>query len=537
MNKATVVIAALLCAVAVQAQNPWPMERQDRWGTARAVVGPDVGKVTTPWIYKTYNNLGLVSNPPSLTQDGLGYLTSWLDNKVLQFGQPNGGMTGTMIVNNWGQATPAVGVQGEVYTATVQSGRLYRINPGDLSFDWTFVTNNSKVSDYDSCSPTIGPDGNVVMGGTGGFVWKIDRNTGKAVWQVQGIGGVVRTIVFTRDDSKVVVSNGNSITAFDYQTGAQKWTKALGSTAGAPGVAPNGTIVVGNGTGNVYGLNPTNGNQVWTFNTGGAVAGGPAFSQDGNFAYVASYDRKLYAAQVTNGARPWIATTSDELRCGPIVDKFGRIYVTTRGAAVYCVNPDGSLRWNVQLDQEIRGPMSLDQDNTLYVPNMQFRIVRQQAMDFDVLGLVVGPGTLASGSKDKLAASDDDDVELHGLPVTTPGYPVMRCTFVTSSPYKKATKFAVALETRASTDTLTQTVELFNNVSGTWQLFDSRPAPTSDTVLRVEVPAIATDFQDNAGGIRARLSYWQNGRSSATGMKAWIDAAKFVDVVPEFKYN
>lgn len=511
------------------------MERQDRWGTARAIVGPDASKVTTPWIYKTYNNLGLVSNCPSLTKDGLGYLTSWLDNKVLQFGHPHGGMTGTMIVNNWGQATPAVGIDGEVYTATVQSGRLYRINPGNLSFDWSFSTNNSKVSDYDSCSPTIGPDGHVMMGGTGGFVWKIDRWTGQYLWRAQGIGSVIRTIVFSRDDTKVIVSNGSSITAFDYQTGAQRWTKAFTSTTGAPGVAPNGTIVVGTALGNVYGLNPTNGNQIWTFVAGGAVAGGPAFSQDGNFAYVASYDRKLYAVNINNGNRPWVATTADELRCGPIVDIFGRVYVTTRGAAIYCVNSDGSLRWNAQLDQEIRGALSIDGDNTLYVPNMQFRIVRQQAIDLDVLGLVVGYGKLVGGNKEKLLASDDDYAEFKYSPVSLPDTPVLQATFVTSSLYKRATKLTFELESRASAGTLTQVVELFNTISGTWQVFDTRPAPTVDTILRVDVPPIATDFQDAAGGIRARVTYWQNGKSP--NPRVWIDYAKFTNVVPEFKFN
>lgn len=518
-----------------QAQNPWPMERQDRWGTARAVVGPLPATVTTPWLYKSFDTVGLVSNCPALTSDGLGYVGGWLENKVTQFSQVNGGVTGTFVENNWVQSSPAVGVEGEVYSATVQSGKLYRINPATLSSDWQFTTNNGKVSDYDSCSPTIGPDGNVMMGGTGGIAWKINRQTGDFIWRVQGLGSVIRTIVFTRDDSRVIVSNGSSITAIDYATGVTVWTKALGSTAGAPGVAPNGTIVVGTGNGNVYGLNPTTGNQIWTFVTGGAVSGGPAFSQDGSFAYIGSLDRKLYAAQVSNGARPWAATTSDELREGPVVDVFGRIYVATRTSAVYCLNSDGSLRWNAQLDSDVRGPISIGPKNELYVPNGKLRMIRQQAINLDVLGLLVGHGTLVSGTRDQLLVSDDDYVKLDAPSVELIGQPVMQSTFVTSSPYKKATKFSIVLETRASSASLKQTVELFNTISGTWELVDSRPAPFVDTTQRIDILPLATDYQDNNGGIRARLTYWLNGRPSSKHVQAYVDYAGFVDVVPEFK--
>lgn len=518
-----------------QAQDPWPMERQDRWGTGRAVVGPNINTVTTPWVAKSHTGVGLVTNAPSLTADGLGYVTGWLENKVSELSQATGGVTGTFSVNNWGQCTPAVGKDGEVYAATVLNGQFYCIDRASLNIRWQFVTNNVKINDFDSCSPTIGPDGNVVMGGTSGVAWKFDHRTGALLWKIQGIGTVVKTIVFTRDDKKVIISNGSSVSAYDYATGLPSWTKDLGSTTGAPGVAPNGTIVVGTSSGSVFGLNPTNGNQLWTFATAGACATGPAFSADGVFAYISSYDKKLYAVRVTNGQRPWSLTAVDELRSAPIVDTFGRIYFATRNSMLYCANADGSLRWNAALDYEVRGPMSIGADNTLYVPNGQLRIIKQQALTLESLGLMVDYGSLTLGDQSKLSQSDDQYAVMEAPGVTIPGEPILRATFVTNSPYKKATKFDVVLETQASTPNLTQTVEVFNSVSGTWQLFDTRPAPQVDTTISVNVPALASDFQDVNGGIRARVSYYLLGKPSLSKVQVKIDLARFMNVVPEFK--
>jgi outer membrane protein assembly factor BamB len=46
-----------------------------------------------------------------------------------------------------------------------------------------------------------------------------------------------------------------------------------------------------------------------------------------------------------NGEYLWSTIASSPISAGPIVDADGEIYFATRDAEVYCINPDGSLKW------------------------------------------------------------------------------------------------------------------------------------------------------------------------------------------------
>src|SRR5688500_13457817 len=117
--KRTITWLLLTVAALGAAQHTWPMERQDRWGTGRALMGRAPATITTPWIFKNFTTVGLTSHGPALTSDGLGYINAWVDNILTQFSQTNGAILGSFSTLNWGQSSPAVGVDGEIYVATV----------------------------------------------------------------------------------------------------------------------------------------------------------------------------------------------------------------------------------------------------------------------------------------------------------------------------------------------------------------------------------------------------------------------------------
>ena len=346
------VISSLLIAFAMAAvaQDPWPMERQDRWGTGCAIMGPDAATITTPWVFRTFDDVELVSHGPALAANGNAYASSWVDNLTVKFDQTSGSLLGSYTMNNWGQASPAIGLDGEYYAATVginnDGGKIYRIDPDTMLALWSWDTYTRKMNDWESCSPTVGPDGHVIIGSTQGYVYKLDRTFGMPIWTITHLNQCYKTIVFTRDDSKIIVCHGNNVSAFGYATGWHVWTYTLNATAGAPAVAPDGTVVLGSSNGNVYGLNPNTGIPTWFFVAGGGTLSGPAFSPDGTVAYLSGMDHRLYALRVSDGANLWSWLASDELRESPSVDALGRIYLATRNATISCVNSDGSARWS-----------------------------------------------------------------------------------------------------------------------------------------------------------------------------------------------
>jgi len=404
-----------------------------------------------------------------------------------------------------------------------------------MDYDWSFATQNQWVTDWDACSPTVGPDGDVVVGSSSGNAWRMDRQTGTPVWTVSGLGPVAHTIVFTRDDAKVVVSNHTKIQVFDYATGAPGWVFNPGSVMGQPGVAPDGTIVVGAESGLIYALNPADGSIRWSFASLAKVAAAPAFSLDGSTAYVCGYDRRLYAFRMSDGVRLWSYTAADECREPPTVGFDGRIYFGTRLGLLYCIAPNGSLVWMHNIGGEIRGGISIDQENTLYVPNRILRIIRQQATSYAITNLVVERGSLVSGVVGDLSQSDDAAVRLSGPATPSSLLPIMQVVLSTDTLFAKPTKFSFKLESRSTTTNLLQVTELFNYAMNRWDQVDSRPTTLSDNPIRIDVAAGAENYQNSGGQLKVRVLYRLNGPTPGLNIFVWLDHARYTDVVPRFE--
>src|SRR5688500_3806661 len=107
MRRLALFLVAIAAAFSV-AQDPWPMERQDRWGTGRALTGPDPSTFTTPWVFKKLNTTSPVSHGPALGADGIGYFGTWVNNVCTKFQLGTGSVTGNFSALNYVQSTPAI---------------------------------------------------------------------------------------------------------------------------------------------------------------------------------------------------------------------------------------------------------------------------------------------------------------------------------------------------------------------------------------------------------------------------------------------
>lgn len=519
--------------------NPWPMERFDRWGSGRNSNGPNIGSLTTPWTYKSLD-FGTVSHGPSLDASGRGYAGSWQSVGLIRFDIVTGSILDTFTTNAWGQSTPVLSTDLGVYFGAVDpnggnAGRLFRLGQLSLGQEWQIATGAVKVDDWSSCSPVIGPDGNTVYGSTTGSVWKMTP-AGTEAWRVTGLGSVMHTPVFTRDDALVIVSNGGKVTAINYSTGTTAWEATLNSTAGAPGAAPNGTIVVGSTSGTVYGLNPTNGAVTWSFSAGGPVLAAPAFSLTSGIAYLCSYDRKLYAVNAATGAISWTFTGLDENRAAPTVGTEGRIYFGTMTGLLYCVNENGTEAWHYSMGGAVRGPISLGPDGTLYVPNGLLRIIKQQPTFYEINSILMEKGTLTSGGPPELKASDNSYVRMQGPVKAQVIDPSVRSIFTATSPYAAPTRFSVVVEAAVTVSNVRQTIDLLDTQTGLWVNVDTRNAPQADTSIQIDVNSNAERFMDPVTkAMKIRMAWRQIGPIVvSTTIQARVDVAKFINIVPGF---
>lgn len=355
------------------------MERQDRWGTGKAIDGP--AAYSTPWVAKRLAGNSLTSHGPAIGPDGFAYYGTWVENRINKIDLGTMNLAPEFFSTlSFNVSTPALGNNGQLYTSS--GPRLFSINPTIMDYDWFLNINNTSASDSEGSSPIIGPDGDVICVSSNGRVWRLNPQTGAVIWMRQ-LQECRRTPCFTRDDTKLLIADAGNLRALNYADGTTAWTKAADGYCGAPGAAPNGTIVFGSENGTIFGVNPTTGLEIWRFVPFGKSITAPAF--DGDFAYLTCNDTRLYKFDVNTGTRIWSfqTGTGQNNPAPPSVGFDGRIYFEGRVGHFYCVNPNGTLNWTTNFPNDPRGSLTIDKQGTLFIPSGEVFIIRQTPAHFE----------------------------------------------------------------------------------------------------------------------------------------------------------
>ncbi|MDQ2987199.1 MAG: PQQ-binding-like beta-propeller repeat protein [Armatimonadota bacterium] len=542
MIRVAFILMGSVASLSAMAQvGPWPMEGQDRWGTGRALAGPDPGTQLSPWI--KYRVVGeLVSHGPAIGAQGLGYFGSWIPSQVSKFSLATGSALGSFdTLGNFVQSTPAIGADGQVYLAVAANysnsppGRVFSIDPATMDYDWVFTTSAVKVNDWDSASPRIGPDGDVVISSTTGHAWRLNETNGQPVWTKPGLEAAYHTMAFSRNDAVVYVANGSNLTALNYSDGSLAWNFNAGSEAGAPSVAPDGTVMFGCDGGTVFALNP-NGTIRWSWLTLAAVRAAPAFSSNGR-AYVSGYDSRLYSFDVASGARIWSYTVAGSLRESPGVGFDGRIYVMTIGATLYCLMPDGSLSWSrVVPASEGRGPLSIGDDGTIYAAGSGIYAITQAISSQPPEAFALVRGTHVSGGLAEVLSSDNQYLRYKPGITFSPSQPPVELTFDTTCPRTQMVRLDLRLESGASTTNLYQQIYMRDYQTAQWVEVDARQTTTLDSVVELTLNQNLNRFiQPGTRTVRMRVTWKPNGPIFSIPWQVRIDEVRFA-LLPAYVY-
>ncbi|MDD2823347.1 MAG: PQQ-binding-like beta-propeller repeat protein [Candidatus Daviesbacteria bacterium] len=135
----------------------------------------------------------------------------------------------------------------------------------------------------------------------------LNANVGRVVWKFEADGSILNSAAAY--DNKVFFATLNgSVYAVD-MNGNQVWQKKLNQEgfSAAPLIADN-KIMLGGHDGIFYGLNPDNGNVLWSYNTGAPIMMTAAFNKGAdniNRAFLGGMNMYVYAINTADGTLSW----------------------------------------------------------------------------------------------------------------------------------------------------------------------------------------------------------------------------------------
>ncbi len=188
----------------------------------------------------------------------------------------------------------------------------------------------------------------------------LDRKEGKERWR-KPLGNVVRATPLAISGGVFVITIDNHLYAIDARDGHVVWTHAgavenIGVFGAASPVAAPRVLVAPYSSGEIYGLHPATGEEVWVGNLGySALESSGTVLNDiditpvvsGNVMYAAGNAGILYAVDADSSRRIWHQELSSVRGIWPAGDF---IYVTAGANEVACLQAaTGEVKWVVSL--------------------------------------------------------------------------------------------------------------------------------------------------------------------------------------------
>ena len=347
------------------ANSAWPKFHGDARNTGLSpYVGPQTNEVR--WTREIGSR---ILGSPSIGADGTVYV-GVEDGYVYALSPSDGSLKWQFEGGNSGASAPAIGLNGTMYIA---SGRLYAVDPRADGQRWAFGASDW----YTTCSPAIGDDGTVYVGGTEfAIVW--DPNTkydvsavsptdGIKTWSRPVGGMILGSPAIGKDGTVYVGSDDGNLYAINHTDGSVKWMyRAGGRIWSAPAIGDDGTIYIGSEGSEVCALDPTSGRAKWVYRTKGLVLSSPAIDADGTI-FIGSDDGKVYSLSPGNGTPEW-SRIIGAVESSAAIGADGLVYIASDEGKVYALrNSDGRVKWSYRTGGHIFCSPAIGADGTLYV--------------------------------------------------------------------------------------------------------------------------------------------------------------------------
>jgi outer membrane protein assembly factor BamB len=199
---------------------------------------------------------------------------------------------------------------------------------------------------------------------------------------------------------------GGDVFALNASTGDRIWTFLTGDFVQSSPAVVDGVLYIGSDNGNVYAINASTGTKVWNYATNGPVRSSPAVAA--GYVYVGSGDANVYALNASTGKKLWNYTTGGiggapffyTVQPSPAFAN-GIVYIGSEDHNVYALNAStGEKIWNYTTGGGVRGSAAVA-DGRVYVGSNRIfaldALTGEKMWDFPTLGDELSSPAVAEG--------------------------------------------------------------------------------------------------------------------------------------------
>jgi outer membrane protein assembly factor BamB len=258
--------------------------------------------------------------------------------------------------------------QGIVYFGS-GDGFFYALNRENSSEIWRFEADppsvNGALINWFEGNVAMGLDGTLYVPNDNRCTYALDRANGMLSWCFVTRDQTWSLPALNPQTNRLFMGSNYPLFENVFGIGADDGSKlwnfaALGTVAASPMVATNeadGLLAVGAFDGFLHALAQHDGATRWSFGARDHIYASPAQAEDGTIIQP-SADGTIYAVDPIDGSLVWAYDTREPIRSSPAIDGDGNIYVGSGEGQMFVLNPDGTLRWSIQLIDDERDDLN-----------------------------------------------------------------------------------------------------------------------------------------------------------------------------------
>ncbi|HSN84321.1 MAG TPA: PQQ-binding-like beta-propeller repeat protein [Polyangiales bacterium] len=342
--------------------SPWPKFRRTAMQTGRSPVLP-IDSGADPWVFPT--GRGIFS---TAVIDGDENVYVGSGDRVFYKLDKNGNELWSVLTGEVVDSSALLDDRGALYFGS-GDGFLYALDREDGSEIWSFEADPPSLNDalinWFEGNVAMGLDGTLFVPNDNRCTYAIDRDDGTDLWCFVTDDQTWSLPALNPETERLFMGSNyplaDNVFGIQASNGSQAWGFSVrGTVAASPMIAstdPDGLVAVGGFDGFLYGLRQSDGSELWSYGARDHIYASPAQTEDGTIIQP-SADGTIYAIDPADGSLRWAYDTREPIRSSPAIDGDGNIYVGSGEGQMFVLNPDGSLRWSIQLIDDERDDLN-----------------------------------------------------------------------------------------------------------------------------------------------------------------------------------